>query len=487
MKPLVTMREALGDPALLGGAIPGESWALWRVLLIASMGERLTDDERPLFTAVTGRDVEPLERVDELWCVVGRRAGKTRAAAVLAGYCAALCDWSEYLAPGERGVLPIMAAAASQASRAFQHVAGILEHSPVLSGMIDGDPTADTIKLSTRVDIEIKPASFRTVRSITAVGCIADELAFWHIEGSRNPDREILNAVRPALATTRAPLMVISSPYAKRGELYRTFRSDYGADGDPIILVAKGPSRAFNPTLDAAVVEKAYARDAAAAMAEYGGEFRSDVEQAFPREVVEDCVAEGVTFRPRLPGIRYRAFVDPSGGSADSMTMAICHSEGDRAVLDCTREVRPPFSPDAVVVGFAAVLASYGVSEATGDRYAGEWCREVFRRHGITYRVAEKTRSELFLALLPPMNSGRVVLLDDRRLVDQLAALERRTSRSGRDSIDHAPGGHDDLANAVAGAIDLAVGRRPVANAAQLVGSRSAFANSNRLAGVSYG
>ena len=31
--------------------------------------------------------------------------------------------------------------------------------------------------------------------------------------------------------------------------------------------------------------------------------------------------------------------------------------------------------------------------------------------------------------------------------------LERRTSRGGRDSIDHAPGAHDDLPNAVAGVL----------------------------------
>jgi hypothetical protein len=31
------------------------------------------------------------------------------------------------------------------------------------------------------------------------------------------------------------------------------------------------------------------------------------------------------------------------------------------------------------------------------------------------------------------------------------AGLERRTARGGRDTIDHAPGGHDDLANVVAG------------------------------------
>jgi hypothetical protein len=36
-----------------------------------------------------------------------------------------------------------------------------------------------------------------------------------------------------------------------------------------------------------------------------------------------------------------------------------------------------------------------------------------------------------------------------------MVGLERRTARGGRDSIDHAPGAHDDLANAVAGALTL--------------------------------
>jgi hypothetical protein len=48
------------------------------------------------------------------------------------------------------------------------------------------------------------------------------------------------------------------------------------------------------------------------------------------------------------------------------------------------------------------------------------------------------------------------------RLVTQLCGLERRTARGGRDSIDHAPGEHDDLANAVAGAAALALGHQGV-------------------------
>jgi hypothetical protein len=42
-------------------------------------------------------------------------------------------------------------------------------------------------------------------------------------------------------------------------------------------------------------------------------------------------------------------------------------------------------------------------------------------------------------------------------LANQLCGLERRTARGGRDSIDHAPGAHDDLANCVAGAIVSAI------------------------------
>jgi hypothetical protein len=79
------------------------------------------------------------------------------------------------------------------------------------------------------------------------------------------------------------------------------------------------------------------------------------------------------------------------------------------------------------------------------------------QKRGIEYWPSDKPKSELYLNLFPALNSGLVALLDNDRLVTQLCGLERRTARSGRDSIDHAPGAHDDLANAVAGVIQLAV------------------------------
>jgi hypothetical protein len=85
---------------------------------------------------------------------------------------------------------------------------------------------------------------------------IADEAAFWYSdEFSSNADIEILNAVRPGLATTGGPLIMASSPYARRGALWETYRRHFGASGDPLILVAQGTSRDFNPRPRMAKVE----------------------------------------------------------------------------------------------------------------------------------------------------------------------------------------------------------------------------------------
>ena len=133
------------------------------------------------------------------------------------------------------------------------------------------------------------------------------------------------------------------------------------------------------------------------------------------------------------------------------------HTEGKLIVLDAIREVVPPFSPNAVVEQFAEVLRQYQVWTVYGDRYAGEWCREPFIQRGIGYETSERAKSDIYRDFLPLLNSRAVALLDHRRMRQQFLALERRTTRGGRDSIDHPPGGHDDIANAVAGACLAAI------------------------------
>ena len=270
---------------------------------------------------------------------------------------------------------------------------------------------------------------------------ILDECAYWRSDEYANPDREVYSALLPGLATLRqsgAMVIGISTVYRRSGLLFDKWLRHHGKDDDNV-LVIRQPSNVYNPNLDepelAREIQEDIAADPERGAAEWLGEWRTDIADFVSREVVEALVAPGRFELPCEPGIQYVAVTDPSGGSSDSMTLAIGHTADDgTGILDCLREVRPPFSPEAVVQEFAQTLRSYGVTLITGDRYAGEWPRERFALAGISYGPLEKTKSALYQDLLPLLNSGRVELLDHTRLIAQLCQLERRTARGGKDS-----------------------------------------------------
>jgi hypothetical protein len=449
--------EAIDHPQWWGPWFAHGDWGAWRAFLAALFGLPLDDASLSIYRECTGRAELPTASAREVWAVVGRRGGKSRVMATVAAWLSAFLDWRPYLAPGERAAILLIAADRKQARVVLRYLRSLLVQHPLLKQLVTRD-TGEIIELSCGASIEITTASFRTTRGYSVAAVICDELAFWHDDTSTNPATEIIAALRPAMATMPGSLlMAVSSPHARRGPLWESYRKHYGKDGDPI-LIWKAPTRVMNPTVPQEIIDEAMELDPARAQAEYGAEFRVDVETFIGREVVDAVIVPGRHELPRVPGMSYFGFVDPSGGSSDSMTIAIAHL--DRAsncvVLDAVRERLPPFSPDAVVNEFTGLLQSYGVHKVTGDRYAGEWPREAFRKLGIAYEPSERTKSEIYGELLPLLNAGRVELLDHARLVSQLCALERRTARSGRDSIDHPPQMHDDVANAVAGALVLA-------------------------------
>src|SRR5262249_4909400 len=147
-------------------------------------------------------------------------------------------------------------------------------------------------------------------------------------ETSAEPDVEVLNAVRPGLATIPGSmLVVISSPYSRRGALWTAYREHYAKDGDSV-LVWQAATRDMNPTVDQAIIDQAYEADPAAASAEYGALFRRDLEQFVSREVLESCTVAGRVRLPPAKGTTYYAFCDAAGGGgSDSFAIAIGHSE----------------------------------------------------------------------------------------------------------------------------------------------------------------
>jgi predicted Mrr-cat superfamily restriction endonuclease len=118
-------------------------------------------------------------------------------------------------------------------------------------------------------------------------------------------------------------LMLASSPYAKRGELYAAYRRHFGKD-DARVLVWKADTATMNPKIDPAIIAEAYESDPEAGKAEYGAEFRSDIADFVTREII-DAVTCGRHELPPEPGVTYAGFVDPSGGISDSMTLAVAH------------------------------------------------------------------------------------------------------------------------------------------------------------------
>ena len=458
MRKLLTMREALSSPAYFGGPdmMGGPTWAGWRVVLLAIMGEALTDDERTIYRTITEREQEPAEPVREVYAVVGRRGGKSRAVGTLAAFLSGCCDHRAVLAPGQRGRLPIVAASKDQADEVMAYIKGAFAQSTALCGLVEND-IERTLSLRTMIDVQVRALSFRALRGATNIACILDELAFWRSDESATPDVEVVKALRPSLATTKGPLIAISSPYARRGVLWRAYERDFGAEGRPSRLVIQAATRVMNPAIDPSFLADAYADDPIAAAAEFGAEWRSDLADFISAEVVADAVVRGRHELEPAAGVRYFGFVDCSGGSADSMTIAIAHRDDTgKAILDAVRERRPPFSPDDVTQEFAALLKSYRLTRVTGDNYAAEWPKERFRVHGIEYDKSEVVRSRIYLDLLPMLNSKRVELLDLPRLIGQLAGLERTVAASGRDTVNHAKGAHDDVVNSAAGALRLA-------------------------------
>jgi len=454
----VNLLQAIDDPKLFAPWFRDRTtWAPWRAFIATLFAHALDDGQRAIYKQCTDRDRAPVEPFREAWLVIGRRGGKSFVMALVAVFLAAFKDYSLYLAPGERATVMVIAADRKQARVIMRYVRALLTGVPMLARMIEKE-AQESFDLSNSTTIEVGTANFRTTRGYTFAAVLADEIAFWRSEESANPDVEVLAAIRPGMVTIPTSILIrASSPHARSGALWEAFSRHWGKDLEP--LVWKAPTLVMNPTIPVKEIEAAYEKDSAWAAAEYGAEFRSDLEAFLNREAVDKCVSPGVFERPPNRDYHYSAFVDPSGGASDSFTLAIAHAEGQStsktAILDALREVRPPFSPEAVVSEFAELMKKYRISKCRGDRYAGEWPREQFRKHGVNYEPSDKNRSELYRDLLAPILSGAVDLLDNQRLRTQLVGLERRTTRGGRDTIDHRSGAgwHDDLANVAAGAL----------------------------------
>jgi hypothetical protein len=451
-----TIDVAMHDDRLLGAVLGNTaSWSTWIAVLKAAFGLGLTDEQRTLFASVAGQRLAPHHRVRELWCLCGRRAGKSRIAALVAVYIALFAPVK--LAPGERGVVLVLANGIDQAGLVFSYAKAFITESPVLRREIVSI-TKSEVRLRNGITIAVHANSFRSVRGWTLLACVFDEVSFWRDESSAQPDVETYTACLPSLLTTNGMLIGISTGYRRTGLLYSKYRDHFGENSQDV-LVVQGTSRIFNPTLSEAGIAAMRAADPTAHASEWDAEFRSDLSAFLDDELVERAV--DYDRPPELPSMidtSYIAFTDAAGGTGnDAYAIAIGHKQGENFVIDAVRGTRSGvrFDPAIVTEEYAALLKYYRIYSVTGDHYAAAWVSSAWTRHGITYKQSDLTKSEIYLECAPLFARGLVRLPNYPKLLRELRLLERHVHRSGRDSVDHGRNGHDDHANVACGVLQL--------------------------------
>jgi len=428
------------------------SWNNWNVFLRTLFGLRLKSSHAELILKCTGRDYKllPPDGFKTALCLTGRRSGKSVMAAIMGAYIACLSGREELLSPGEVGLVAILAPTIRQAKIILSYLRAIFRLSSLLENEIVRE-TKNGFELSNGVTIEILPGDPKTVRGFTLLAAIVDEVCFFGLDAEskvRNSD-ELIQALRPALATTDGMLICISSPYAKRGWAYKQFKKYFG-NNNGSVLIWNSPSRTMNPTLSKKIVDQALEEDRASASAEFLGQFRDDISILLAREIIESVIIKGrLELLPRT-GIQYRGFVDVSGGRNDAAAIAIGHKD-KKVVVDYLKKYRPPHNPYEVIADMSEQFKRFNINKATGDNYSAEFVVQAFQNSGINYEKSKLNKSQLYLELLPAICSNSIELLDDETLINQLSNLERRTRSGGKDIVDHPQGGHDDSANVVAG------------------------------------
>ena len=428
------------------------SWRNWLTFLKTLYGLEMTADERSLAKECTGRE-NAGSAFREAYAIVGRRGGKSRIASLIVAYESLFGDWRRHLAPGERAYAFLIATDKVQAGVCLAYLKGIFSLFPNTAEKI----ISDEIVLTNGVNIVVKPCSYRAGRGFSIFCVVGDEIGFWRdLETSANPASEVIASLIPGLLPAGV-LLGLSTPYSRQGFLFEQFEENFGRQ-DSATLIWRAPTLTMNPTYSQEKITKLLQKDRSVYSSEFLAAWREDLESFLSREVIERAMTHGTL--PPEPTKRYFAFVDPSGGRSDSMTLAIAHGEGEKVVVDRAEEARPPFDPSTVVEKFTGVMALYGIKEARSDRYGGAWPETAFRKFSIRLEMSKLSASELYLEFGALMSMGRVELVKDDRLLGQLQSLERRTQSGGRELIDHPPYGHDDIANAVAGAVVLAFQQR---------------------------
>lgn len=458
-KPRISIIDAIRDGNIIGDTLS----AAQEAALKAVYGLRLEGEQLALAQQMAGSAWQPGVEQREAVFICGRRSGKSdKLAANVAIYEAFFRDHS--LSAGETGIVLLLAQNMRQAKVVKGYIEGKIERSPVLRRHVVANRSQE-LELDNRITIAIHPASFRSIRGLSVVCCICDEIAFWWTEDNyANPDVEVIRAVRPAMATfPYGKLLLVSSPYTMGGVLWDAWRA---RDTDPHTLVWHAPTRLMNPTVPESFLKREQSRDPENFRREYEAEFTEAISSFLPAEAIAACVIKGRTELPPQDGARYCAAVD-AAYKGDAFTLAIAHKDREKktvaldllAAWQGTRQ--DPLKLSAVMPQIQAICKRYGVYNVLGDQFGAEPLKDAFNRHRLKYderTFTNQSKADIYATLRTRIMDGSVELLDHEASLKELRGLELENLPGGGIRIGHGrhSRGHDDYADAIALAVSEA-------------------------------
>jgi hypothetical protein len=459
----VDIISAIKDPKLFRDTLSDAQETALRSLY----GLPLTDAQLEIYTRATGNGVYTPREYREATIIAGRRSGKSsRIAANVAVFEA--CFRRHVLATGERGYVVVLAATRRQATIVYSYVLARLEGSPYLRKLLAAEPKIEEVELTNGISIVVQTANYRSIRGLSIVCAICDELAFWSddISGA-NPAEEVLKAVRPGMANFKnAKLIKTSSPWAKSGVVFSDFRD---RDKHPEMLVWRLGTREMNPSLDPKFLDEEERRDPESFEREYNACFYESASAFLPADAVESCVVRGRTELPPKEGAYYTASLD-AAFRGDAFSFALVHSSGDKVVQDVIRSWKgsksAPVNLARTLAEITETLARYGVRKIHGDSFCSEPIRQSLKEKGIEFvqvTTLGSRAASLWNSLRTLIMGSRAELLDDAETLSELKKLELVVTSGGNERV-QAMQGHDDRAVVLALASHQAVAqpvRRP--------------------------
>jgi hypothetical protein len=459
MNPPITIIEAIRDPNIIGDCLSVAQEAALR----AVYGLPLEGEQLALAQQMAGAAWRPGVEYREAVFICGRRSGKSdKLAANAAIFEAFFRDHN--LSAGETGVVLLLAQNMRQAKIVKGYIEGKINRSPILSRHVVASRSQE-LELDNGIIIAIHPASFRSIRGLSVVCCICDEIAFWWTEDTyANPDAAVIQAVRPAMATFHhGKLLMVSSPYTMSGVLWDAWRA---RDSDANTLVWHAPTRLMNPTVPESFLRREQARDPENFRREYLAEFTEAISSFLSAEAIEACVVPGRTELAPKENTTYCAAVD-AAYKGDAFTLAIAHNDRERGMVitdllagwQGSRE--QPLRLGEVMLQLQSICKRYSVYRVLGDQFGAEPLKDAFGRHGLCYEERTFTLSskgDIYGTLRARIQDGTIELLDHPASLKELRGLELENLPGGGIRIGHGrhTRGHDDYADALALAVSAA-------------------------------